>query len=204
MELCNMSPHEKPYLNYSEELWFEWFMDGILNSDIDAKGKIPILHYLLDLNIFESDANGLLKLSSLNHGVSSQEVKKNLQVILINISKTEKGFALVYFLSNFSNKELPPLVAEKNDSSSNRKNIFNKNYFPGEKKSSNLSNLQIAKRWGSQLRPFLNIEQNTIVRLRGEFTCQEDAQWLFSYILNKIRKKSPAKEWEQLSRKRHR
>ena len=76
MELCNMSPHEKPYLNYSEELWFEWFMDGILNSDIDAKGKIPILHYLLDLNIFESDANGLLKLSSLNHGVSSQEVKK--------------------------------------------------------------------------------------------------------------------------------
>ena len=199
-----MNPHEKPHLNYPEELWFQWFQDGILNRDIDAIGKIPILHYLCDLNILKSDDNGLLKLSSLNHGQSSQEVKKNLLALLLNMSETEKGFALVYFLSNFSNKELPPLKTEDHTSSRNRKNIFNKNYLPGEKKSSNLSNLQIVKKWGSQLRPFLDIEQKTIVRLRGKFTCQEDAQWLFSYILNKIREKSPAKEWEQLSRKRHR
>ena len=46
-----MSPHEEPHLIYSEDLWFEWFLDGILNADIDGKGGAPILHYLLDLNI---------------------------------------------------------------------------------------------------------------------------------------------------------
>ena len=96
------------------------------------------------------------------------------------------------------------MITESDASSNKRKNIFNKNYLPGDKKSSNLSNLQIVKKWGSQLRPFLDVEQKTIVRLRGEVTSQEDAQWLFSYILNKTRKKSPAKKWEQISRKRHR
>ena len=85
-----------------------------------------------------------------------------------------------------------------------KKNIFEKSYLPSEKKSSDLSNLQIVKKWGNQLRPFLDIEQKTIARLRGRYTSQEAAQWLFSYILNKTKQKSPAKKWEQLSRKRHR
>ena len=95
-------------------------------------------------------------------------------------------------------------MTEDRTSSSKRKNLFKKSYLPGEKKSSDLSNLQIVKKWGSQLRPFLDVEQKTIERLQGKFTTQEDAQWLFSYILNKTRKKSPAKKWEQISRKRHR
>jgi hypothetical protein len=107
-------------------------------------------------------------------------------------------------LPNTSDKELPPLITEEHATSSKRKNLFKKNYLPGEKKSSDLSNLQIVKKWGSQLSPFLDVEQKTIERLRGTYTSQEDAQWLFSYILNKTRKKSPAKKWEQISRKRHR
>jgi hypothetical protein len=156
------------------------------------------------LNVLEPDGNGTFKLSRLNDGQSSQEVKKMLVDFLSNMGKSEKGFALVYFLSNTSAKELTLLITEEETTSSKRKNIFNKNYLPGDKKSSDLSNLQIVKKWGSQLRPFLDIEQKTIARLRNDFTSQEDAQWLFSYILNKIRKKSPAKKWEQLSRKRHR
>lgn len=38
MELFEMSPHEEPYLNHSEDLWFEWFLDGILNADIEGAG----------------------------------------------------------------------------------------------------------------------------------------------------------------------
>ena len=56
-----MSPHEEPHLNYPEDLWFEWFLDGILNSDIDGTGGTPIVHYLLDLNILVSDGNGFTK-----------------------------------------------------------------------------------------------------------------------------------------------
>jgi len=199
-----MSPHEEPHLNYSEELWFEWFRVGILNTDIDDTGEAPILHYLLDLNVLESDGNGLLKLSRVSEDQSNCEVKDRLLESLNGMSNTENGFALVYFLSSFSDKKLPPLITEEDTSSSKRKNIFKKSYLPGEKKSSNLSNLQIVKKWGSQLSPFLDVEQKTIERLRGKYTSQEDAQWLFSYILNKTRKKSPAKKWEQISRKRHR
>jgi len=204
MELFEMSPCEEPHLNYSEDLWFEWFRDGILNTDIDGTGETPILHYLLDLSVLESEGNGLLKLSKVSKEQSSHEVKNRQLEALNDLSKTENGFALVYFLSSFSDKKLPPLITEEHTSSSKRKNIFKKSCLPGEKKSSNLSNLQIVKKWGSQLGPFLDVEQKTIARLRGTYTSQEDAQWLFSYILNKTRKKSPAKKWEQISRKRHR
>ena len=204
MELFKRSPCEEPHLNYSEDLWFEWFRDGILNTDIDGTGETPILHYLLDLSVLESEGNGLLKLSKVSKEQSSHEVKNRQLEALNDLSKTENGFALVYFLSSFSDKKLPPLITEERISSSKRKNIFKKSYLHGEKKSSNLSNLQIVKKWGSQLRPFLDVEQKTIERLQGKFTTQEDAQWLFSYILNKTRKKSPAKKWEQISRKRHR
>jgi len=204
MELFEMSPHEEPHLIYSEDLWLEWFLDGILNADIDGMGGAPILHYLLDLNILVSEGNGLLKLSRVSKGQSSHEVKKRLLEALNDLSKSENGFALVYFLSSYSNKKLPSLTTEEHTSSIKRKNIFKKNYLPGEKQSSDLSNLQIVKKWGNRLRPFLDVEQKTIARLRGTYTRQEDAQWLFSYILNKIRKKSPAKRLEQISRKRHR
>ena len=204
MELFEMSPHDDPHLIYSEDLWFEWFLEGILNADIDGAGGAPILHYLLDLNIFVSEGKGLLKLSRVSKGQSSHEVKKRLLEALNDLTKSENGFALVYFLSSYSNKKLPPLITEEHTSSSKRKNLFNKNYLPGEKQSSDLSNLQIVKKLGNQLRPFLDVEQKTIACLRGIYTTQEDAQWLFSYILNKIRKKSPAKKWEQISRKRHR
>ena len=101
-----MSPHEEPHLIYSEDLWFEWFLDGILNADIDGKGGAPILHYLLDLNILVSEGNGLLKLSRVSKEQSSHEVKKRLLEALNSLSKSENGFALVYFLSIFSNKKL--------------------------------------------------------------------------------------------------
>ena len=199
-----MGPHEMPHLNHSEGLWFDWFQDGILNIDIDDTGKKPVLHYLADLNVLKCDSEGLLKLSVACKGKSSHEIKSILLKYLNGMSQTEKGFALVYFLSSFSNNKLPPLMKEDHSPETKKKNIFGKSCLPSEKKSSDLSNLQIVKKWGNQLRPLLDIEQKTIARLRGRYTSQEDAQWLFSYILNKTKQKSPAKKWEQLSRKRHR
>ena len=199
-----MSPHKTPHLKHSEGLWFDWFRDGILNADIDDAGEKPVLHYLVDLSVLECDSKGLLKLSGVGEGQSSHEVKSILLKSLNGLSQTENGFALVYFLSSFSNNKLPPLMKEDPSPETKRKNIFEKSCLPSEKKSSDLSNLQIVKKWGNQLRPFLDIEQKTIARLRGRYTSQEDAQWLFSYILNKTKQKSPAKKWEQLSRKRHR
>lgn len=199
-----MSPHDKPHLSYPEELWFDWLLDGILNKDIDSSGKTPLLHYLLDLNILELESNGFLKLSEINEGLSGGRVKKLLMESLNAISSTENGFALIYFLSSFSDKKLPPLTTVDPDKNSRRKKIFNNSVLPDHKKTSDLSNLQIVKKWGNQMRGFLDVEQKTIARLRGFYTSQKDAQWMFSYMLSKTKEKSPAREWEQISRKRHR
>ncbi len=119
-----MSPHDKPHLSYPEELWFDWLLDGILNKDIDSSGKTPLLHYLLDLNILELESNGFLKLSEINEGLSGGRVKKLLMESLNAISSTENGFALIYFLSSFSDKKLPPLTTVDPDKNSRRKKNF--------------------------------------------------------------------------------
>ena len=199
-----MSPDEAPHLYHSSSLWFAWLQDGILNIDIDANGEKPILHYLIDLNIFEINSDGLLKVSMITDSEPSDTAKTSLIESLKSMSQDKNGFALLYILAGFSENQLPPLSLGDVSKEIKRKNIFNKGYLPGEKKSSNLSNLQIVKKWGNQLRPFLDLEQKTIARLQGKHTSQKDSQWLFSYILNKTKKKSPAKKWEQLSRKRHR
>ena len=199
-----MSPDEAPHLYHSSSLWFAWLQDGILNDDIDPNGEKPILHYLIDLNIFTINSTGFLKISMIADNQPSNTVKTSLIKSLKSMGQDKKGFALLYFLTGFSQDQLPPLSLGDVSTDIKRKNIFNKGYLPGENKSSNLSNLQIVKKWGYQLRPFLDLEQKTIARLQGKHTSQKDSQWLFSYILNKTKKKSPAKKWEQLSRKRHR
>ena len=199
-----MDPHEAPHLSYPESLWFNWIKDEILNSDIDDIGARSVLHHLIDLNILEYDGDQLLKISGIKQGQSRAEVRNIMLDILNRECHIEQGFALVYFFSSLSECE-PPLLRLKGSSPEvKKKNIFEKKFLSGQKKTSDLSNLQIVQKLGNQLRPFLDLEQQTIARLRGKHTSQEDAQWLFSYILNKTREKSPAKKWEQLSRKRHR
>lgn len=198
-----MGPHEAPDLNYPEKLWLNWFKDGILNPDIDEIGAKSVLHYLIDLNLLEYE-DVLLKLSWVKRGQSSDEVKSILLDKINQASRMEAGFALVYFISSLSECKPPPLKLEGSTPEIKKKNIFGRSFLSRQKKTSDLSNLQIVQKLGNQLRPFLDLEQQTIARLRGKHTSQEDAQWLFSYILDKTRQKSPAKKWEQLSRKRHR
>ena len=199
-----MGPHKSPYLNHPKSLWLTWFMDGILDSDIDEIGASSLLNYLLDLNLFKFEDDGLLRISQLKQGQSSEKVRSVLLKILSELSETENGFALVYFFPGLSEGEFPALKLDHPSSVIKEKGLFGKKNSTKDKKSSNLSNLQIVKKWGNELRPFLDLEQQTISRLRGTHTSQEDAQWLFRYILDKTRKKSPPKKWEQLSRKRHR
>lgn len=199
-----MSPFEEPHLSHSENSWLGWFRNGILNADMDESGARSTLHYLIDLNVLVFEENGLLKLYGIGRARSNNKVKKSLIKTLHEKSTTKNGFALVYLISDLSKNELPSLKYEGPSLQVKRENIFGKGFSKKNKHSSDLSNLQIVKKWGSELRPFLDLEQQTISRLKGIYTSKEDAQRLYSYILQKTRKKSPAKEWEQISRKRHR
>lgn len=204
MESTSMSLNGSLHLSFPENLWLNWFMDNIFNSDIDKVGAKSVINYLIDLNILEFKGEELLKLSLARQGQSDDEVRDGLLKDLNRLSQTERGFALIYFISDLSINGFPPLQIKEDSFDIKKTDIFGKKPSTEKKKTSNLSNLQIVKKWGNELRPFLEVEQQTIARLKGKNTSQKNAQWLFSYILNKTRKKSPAKKWEQLSRKRHR
>ncbi|MCH8157594.1 MAG: hypothetical protein IID18_07575 [Nitrospinae bacterium] len=200
-----MKPHEAPHLPHAADQWVEWFRDGTVNSDLDDTEVRSILHYLADLELLEPDGEGTWKLSGIESGQSGEDARRSLRDRLDVLSASDRGFALVYFLPRSDDKPLPSLESPGSPAADPRKkSLFGKSTAPETKTSSDLSNLQIVKKWKNQLRPFLDLEQKTIARLKGKHTTGEDAQRLFSYILEKIRKKAPPKEWEQLSRKRHR
>ena len=75
---------------------------------------------------------------------------------------------------------------------------------PDIKPASDLSNLQIVKKVGKQLQPFLRLEESIVSRLTGKQAGKQDAQKLFHYMFEKIGTKAEPRVWEQLSRKRHR
>ncbi|NIP99626.1 MAG: hypothetical protein GWM98_03650, partial [Nitrospinaceae bacterium] len=74
---------------------------------------------------------------------------------------------------------------------------------PMPERASDFSNLQIVKKVGRQLKPFLELEKNLLSRLQGPHTGKEDAQKIFNYILGKTQHKAQPRQWEQLSRRRH-
>ena len=200
-----MDSREAFNLPHTTGQWIQWLLDGIINPDLDTEETHSILHHLADLKIFKSDGEGTWKLSGLEPNCTSEDVCFILQELLTEVSATEQGFALIYFFPRDDGLPLPPLQVSKGSSTASiKKSLFAKSKALGGEVSSDLSNLQIVKKWGNQLRPFLDLEQKVIARLKGEYTTREDAQRLFSYILDKTLEKASPKQWEQLSRKRHR
>ncbi len=200
-----MGSHEIFNSPHTTGQWVEWLQDGIINPDLGADEARLILHHLADLKIFKSDGVGAWNLSGLEPNCTGEDARLILQELLAEVSATEPGFALIYFFPREEGLPLPPLqVSEDSSTASIKKSLFTKSKASGVEVSSDLSTLQIVKKWGNRLRPFLDLEQKVIARLKGKYTTREDAQRLFSYILDKTRKKTSPKQWEQLSRKRHR
>ena len=200
-----MDPRETFNSPHTTGQWVKWLLDGIINPDLGAEETHSILHYLADLEIFKSDGEGAWKLSGLDPNWTGKDVRLILQKFLTEMSATEQGFALAYFFPREDGLPPPPLqVSDDSSAASIKKSSFTKSKVSGMEVSSDLSTRQIVKKWGKQLRPFLDLEQKVIARLKGKYTTREDAQRLFSYILDKTREKASPKQWEQLSRKRHR
>ena len=106
----------------------------------------------------------------------------------------------MYFLKAKSDYVSPGLPDELESSESDT--VLSKDR-PLISKSSDLSNLQIVKKVGRQLSPFLEMEKKYIARLEGPQTSKKDAQKMYQYIFGKTFQKSTPLPWQQLSRRRH-
>jgi hypothetical protein len=181
----------------SEADWVKWLKQILPASGLEEATVRSLLHHLADLQIFSVAGEASWKLSSLiDAKIESQSLQQKFFDHLKKVSGTHQGFILGYFLGD--NRPLSQALLEKSSDDSGAEADLDK--VPVNK-SSNLSNLQIVKKIGRQLQPYIELENKVTSRLEGQYTSKEDAQRIFHYILS--REKAPKKKWEQLSRKRH-
>jgi len=179
--------------------WVKLLTADFTPDDLDKETAYSLLHYLEDLQLLIPFENDTLKWKELRDGML---LKEQIQVIrdgMIKMAHTEIGFAMPFFIG-FEKLKLPTIESLLE---SKELVVKNKN-TPKAELSSDFSNLQIVKKVGRQLKPFLEAESIIVERLLGKRTSKADARKLFQYMFGKINSKAQPRKWEQLSRKRHR
>ena len=193
--------------NYSSRMerfeWIRFFMKFIVSDDLKEEVTESFLRHLAELGLLVSVGENVWDWKGCDSSVDSEKLISRVQSDLELLSDTEPGFALAYFIG-YKELNKKPLFTITGSSDSKSANEKRKESVPHGKPASNLSNLQIVKKVGKQLQPFLQIEESVVSRLIGEYVDKQDAQKLFHYMFGKAGSKAEPKVWEQLSRKRHR
>ncbi|MEE9259461.1 MAG: hypothetical protein V3U37_07945 [Nitrospinaceae bacterium] len=183
------------------EEWVFWLKENIALPGLDEACIGSYLNHLADLGIFEEAGGGLWRLAGCepDERVDRDGLLDRLRVL----SRTEAGFSIAYFIPSPTKPPLPGFFKEPlANGEKGRTPSGNIHPFMPEK-SSDLSNLQIVKKVGRQLSPFLEIEKEALSRLQGSRTGKEDAQKIFNHVMSQTREKAQPVPWQQLSRKRH-
>ena len=176
--------------------WAELLNNGILISDVDDATAAALCSHLADLGVLEKVGGEDWKLGLRSE--DSFETEEDLKQFLRDICATEEGFALRYFL-----EDPPPLQItngslerEADDNPKNNPQLLGQ-------KTSNLSNLQLVKKYGRQVQSFIELEKSYTKKLLGPNTTLKQARKIFNFILSRMKQKTESRPWEQLSRRRH-
>jgi hypothetical protein len=193
--------------NYSSTMempdWIRFFMEFIVSDDLKEEVTEPFLSHLADLGALISVDKNFWQWKSCDSPVDSKNLISIVQSDLELLNETEPGFVLAYFIG-YKDLNRKSFLAKTDSPDSKNVNHKGKEFTPEVKPASNLSNLQIVKKVGKQLQPFLQIEEAVVSRLVGKYVDKQDAQKLFHYMFGKVGSKAEPRVWEQLSRKRHR
>jgi hypothetical protein len=162
--------------------WVELLKNRILVTDVDAATVAVLCCHLADLGVLEKAGEEDWKFVPYSDGLLT--VDEEMEKFLNDLCATEQGFALRYFLKEVEDnpKSNPQLL---------------------EHKTSNLSNLQIVKKYGRQVQSFMELEKSYTERLLGPHTTLKEARKIFNFILSRMKQKTEPRPWEQLSRRRH-
>ena len=179
--------------------WVDLLAENFIPDDLEKETVYSLLHHLEDLKLLVALDNETLMWSELKVGMS---LNRQIQVMrdgMMRMANTEIGFAIPFFIG-FEKLKLPAI-----ESLLEPKQLAVKNKtIPKPEVASDLNNLQIVKKVGRQLKPFLQAESIIVKKLLGNRTSKADARKLFQYMFWKENSKAQPREWEQLSRKRHR
>ena len=179
--------------------WVKILKEYFIPDDLNDEACLSLIHYFEDLGLLCTIDRGVLVWSGLSKELGWDAQKTIIQDSILKMSQTEEGLELSFFIG-FKKVDLPTLESLiGSEKSNNRQKITTQPEL-----ASDLSNLQIVKKVGKQLKPFLDVENKIVSKLQGKHTTKIDARRLFQYIFGKINSKAQPRKWEQLSRKRHR
>jgi hypothetical protein len=178
--------------------WINFLKENFISDNLEDETLYALLNYLIDLGLLVSTENDSFEWQGLSNDVERAEKIRVMQTDFLRVSQSNPGFALPFFVG--IDTELPTLESLIETKEKNAKSKI----IGQPELSSDLSNLQIVKKVGRQLEPFLKAESTIVSRLIGVRTTKADAQQLFHYIFGKMGSKAKPRKWEQLSRKRHR
>jgi hypothetical protein len=179
--------------------WVELLKQNILVSDVDDATVSALCRHLADLEVLEKVGEEEWKL--ISHSEDSPSVEDEMEKLLNDLCDTEQGFAIRYFL-----KDPPAPKITKGSSqqeTSEKEDNLNSNPQLLNQKTSNLSNLQIVKKYGRQVQSFIELEKSYTEKLLGPHTALKEARKMFNFILSRMQQKTEPRPWEQLSRRRH-
>ena len=183
----------------SVSAWVELLKDGILVADVDDGTVAALCCHLADLEVLEKMGEDEWKL--ILSSKSTLTVKKELGQRLNELCLTEQGFALRYFLKNPPASPHADEFADPEPSGEGGTGDSGARLL--DRKTSNLSNLQIVKKYGRQVQSFIELEKKFTDKLVGLHTTLKEARKLFNFILSRVKQKTEPRPWEQLSRRRH-
>ncbi len=183
----------------SSSSWVELLKNRILVSDVDDATVTALCGHLADLGVLEKAGEEDWKL--VPYSDCSLKVEKEMEKLLNDLCTTEQGFALRYFLKD---PPAPQITKGSHDqeTSEAEDNPKSNPQLLGHK-TSNLSNLQIVKKYGRQVQSFIELEKSYTERLLGSHTTLKEARKIFNFILSRMKQKTEPRPWEQLSRRRH-
>jgi hypothetical protein len=183
----------------SLDAWGKFLIEFIVSNDLSEELVGSFLRHLADLGVLLPCDDDVWEWC--NSEVELKNLIARIKNDLESLSDSESGFALAYFIGYKKLNKKP--LDDKVDSKDNINRKQSK-LPPDIKPALDLSNLQIVKKTGKQLQPFLQIEESVVSRLTGKHVGKQDAQKLFHYMFGKVCAKAEPRVWEQLSRKRHR
>jgi hypothetical protein len=177
--------------------WVKLLKDSVLISDVDNATVAALCCHLADLGVLQKageDKWGFAPVADC-----SLTVEEEMRKCLNDLCATEQGFALRYFLKN------PPPIAEGTHGQEALKAEDKSKVNPQllDQKTSNLSNLQIVKKYGRQVQSFMELEKSYTEKLLGPQTTLKEARKIFNFIMSRMQQKTEPRPWEQLSRRRH-
>lgn len=179
--------------------WVELLQDGILLSNVDDGTASALCCHLADLEVLARVGEEGWKLTPCPE--TSSTIKEKFDKRLQDLCAIERGFALRYFLkdapdTSMANGPHDSESAETGDRPEKNSKLL-------DRTTSNLSNLQIVKKYGRQMESFIELEEKFTKKLLGEHTSLKEARKIFNFILSRIKEKPEPRSWEQISRRRH-